>query len=55
MSIYNAIVSYKKILDRAQGVWLWIYLVIHDLLRDIEDIEDYTSAGASICRISFCP
>lgn len=28
-------------MDRAQGVWLWVYLVVHDLLRDIEHLEDY--------------
>jgi hypothetical protein len=30
-----------KIVKRAHGVFLWIYLVVHDLLQDIEQLEDY--------------
>lgn len=32
-----------KIVDRAQGVWLWVFLVVRDLLNDIKGREDYSS------------
>jgi hypothetical protein len=30
-----------EIADRANGVWLWVYLVVKDLTRDIEGNENY--------------
>lgn len=31
----------QEISERASGVWLWVHLVIRDLLRDIRDNESY--------------
>ncbi|KAF2638408.1 hypothetical protein P280DRAFT_431703, partial [Massarina eburnea CBS 473.64] len=31
----------RQIVFKAQGVWLWVYLVTRDLLRDIQGKEDY--------------
>jgi hypothetical protein len=30
-----------EIANRAQGVWLWVFLVVKDLIHDIEGKEDY--------------
>ena len=30
-----------EIASRAQGVWLWVFFVVKDLIHDIEGIEDY--------------
>lgn len=32
-----------EISKRAQGVWLWVFLVVRDLIRDIKVRESYTS------------
>ncbi|RYP53638.1 hypothetical protein DL768_001418 [Monosporascus sp. mg162] len=29
------------IVQRSQGVWLWVYLAVRDILRDIRDYESY--------------
>lgn len=31
----------QEISHRAKGVWLWVYLVVRDLLRDLRDNEPY--------------
>jgi len=31
----------SEIADRAKGVWLWVFLVVKDLARDVEGSEDY--------------
>lgn len=31
----------RAIVDRAEGVWLWVYLVVRDLLRDMRDNEPF--------------
>lgn len=31
----------QEISERASGVWLWVHLVVRDLLRDIRDNESY--------------
>ena len=31
----------EQIVDKAQGVWLWVYLVVRDILRDIKGEEDF--------------
>lgn len=36
---YHQLIS--MISERAEGVWLWVYLVVRDLLRDIRDNESY--------------
>ncbi|KAH8745708.1 hypothetical protein BGZ57DRAFT_936187 [Hyaloscypha finlandica] len=30
-----------QIADKAQGVWLWVYLVVRDLLRDLKGREEF--------------
>lgn len=30
-----------QIAQKAQGVWLWVYLVVRDLLRDLKAEEEY--------------
>lgn len=31
----------SQIVQKAQGVWLWVYLVVRDLLRDLKGEEDF--------------
>lgn len=31
----------RAIVERAEGVWLWVYLVVRDLLRDMRDNEPF--------------
>lgn len=31
-----------QIAEKAQGVWLWVFLVVRDLLRDVKGEEEYT-------------
>jgi hypothetical protein len=31
-----------QIVQKAQGVWLWVYLVVRDLLRDLRGEEEFT-------------
>lgn len=31
----------RTIVERAEGVWLWVYLVVRDLLRDMRDNEPF--------------
>jgi len=31
----------SQIAEKAQGVWLWVYLVVRDLLRDLRGAEEY--------------
>lgn len=38
-SRYNRLV--RAITERAQGIWLWVHLVVRDLLSDIRDNEPY--------------
>lgn len=37
-----------RISKRAQGVWLWVYLVVRDLLRDRRDSEPYEQLVARL-------
>lgn len=42
----------SKIVDRANRVWLWVYLVARDLLRDISDYKDYLQLQRPIWKLS---
>ncbi|KAF2194685.1 hypothetical protein K469DRAFT_734449 [Zopfia rhizophila CBS 207.26] len=33
--------DFNKIVEKARGVWLWVFLVVRDLLRDVKGEEDY--------------
>ncbi|KAI5861624.1 hypothetical protein GGS23DRAFT_598401 [Durotheca rogersii] len=41
----------QEVVDRSQGVWLWVYLVVRDLLRDIRDNEPYKYLQARLDSI----
>lgn len=43
-----------QIAQKAQGVWLWVYLVVRDLLRDLKAKKSFSScsAGSIVSRTS---
>lgn len=38
----------RAITERAQGIWLWVHLVVRDMLRDIRDNEPYERLKARL-------